>query len=75
MQDFFRIEEGKEHRAYQVADASCKKRVTDMIHDARHQAHIWHYAKVKGRSIKKDEARQVVLTKEEYLAVNTEHYY
>ena len=36
MQDFFRIEEGKEHRAYQVAVASCKKRVTDMIHDARH---------------------------------------
>jgi len=75
MQDFFRIEEGKEHRAYQVVVASCKKRVTDMIHDACHQAHIWHYAKVQGRSIKKDEARQVVLTKEEYLAVNTEHYY
>jgi hypothetical protein len=36
MQDLFRIEEGKEDRAYQVAVASCQKRVTDLIHDARH---------------------------------------
>jgi hypothetical protein len=36
MQDFYRIEEGKEERAYQVAVASCKKRVKDMIHDACH---------------------------------------
>jgi hypothetical protein len=75
MQDFYRIEEGKEERAYQVAVASCKKRVTNMIHDVHHQAHIWHYAKKKGLAHKKGDARQVVLTREQYLQVNTEQYY
>jgi hypothetical protein len=75
MQDFYRIEEGKEARAYQVAVASCQKRVTDLIHDVRHQAHIWHYAKKKGLALKKADARQVMLTQEQYLEVNTDQYY
>jgi hypothetical protein len=75
MQDFYRIEEGKEARAYQVAVASCQKRVTDLIHDARHQAHIWHYAKKKGLALKKADARQVMLTREQYLEVNMKQYY
>lgn len=71
MQDFFRIQEGQEERAYRVAYASCKKRVTDMHYDSRIQAHLDYNAKILFRRVTKEEARRMTLSKEQYLQVNT----
>lgn len=65
--DFFRCEEGKDERAAKVVLDSCRKHVMDMIHDARHQSHVWYYAKIKKQKLKKYDARKVVLPKEEYM--------
>ena len=68
MQDFYRYEPGMKARCLQAADQACRKRVADMLYEARVQAVISFYA---GRRIKvtKAEARDMRLTKEEYMTV------
>jgi hypothetical protein len=53
MQTFFRCEDGKEERADMCLKNSCKKRVTDMHHEVKHQAVITYYALVLGQKIGK----------------------
>ena len=67
MQDFFRIQEGHEESAYQVAYASYKRRGTDLHYDSRLQAHIDHNAKFLLRRVNKEEARRMTLTREQYI--------
>ena len=75
MQDFFRCQPGKEERAYQVAYASCKRRVADLYYESRIQAHIDYNATFCNRRISKLQARQDVeiLKREQYLQVNRKH--
>jgi hypothetical protein len=75
MQDFFKIQEGQEERVYQVAYASCKRRVTDLHYESRLQAHIDYNAKFLLRRVNKEEARRMTLTREQYIQVNTKHEY
>ena len=53
MQDFFRCQPGQEARAYQVAYASCKRRVSDLYYEARLQAHVDYNATYRKRRINK----------------------
>ena len=69
MQDFFEIQEGQEESAYQVAYASCKRRVSDLYYEARLQAHRDYNTTFRNRRINKTQARREteVLTSEQYL--------
>ena len=75
MQDFFRCQPGREERAYQVAYASCKRRVSDLYHESRLQAHIDYNATYRNRRINRTQARREteILTREQYLQVNRKH--
>ena len=75
MQDFFRCQPGQEDRAYQVAYASCKRRVADLYYEVRLQAHRDYNATFRNRRINKTQARREteVLTREQYLQVNRKH--
>ena len=75
MQDFFRCQPGQEDRAYQVAYASCKRRVSDLYYEARLQAHRDYNATFRNRRINKTQARRQIeiLTREQYLQVNRKH--
>jgi len=67
---YFKPEEGLEARADQAAAAACRKYVTDMHHEARVQAHRDYYAVVLKQSISKPYARQVELSRAQYLEVD-----
>jgi hypothetical protein len=56
MQDFFRCQPGQEERAYQVAYASSKRRVSDLYYEARLQAHIDYNATYCNRRINRKQA-------------------
>ena len=75
MQDFFKCQPGQEDRAYQVAYASCKRRVSDLYYEARLQAHRDYNTTFRNRRINKTHARREteVLTREQYLQVNRKH--
>jgi hypothetical protein len=75
MQDFFRCQPGQEEKAYEVAVASCKRRVSDLYYEARIQAHIDYNATYCKRRINKTQARKEteILTREQYLLVNRKH--
>jgi len=75
MQDFFRCQPGWEERAYQVAYASCKRRVSDLYHESRLQAHIDYNATYRNRRMNRTQARREIeiLTREQYLQVNRKH--
>jgi hypothetical protein len=75
MQDFYRCDEGSQDRAAVVLAKACKKRITDMHYEARIQAIITYYAIYLGQKIKKEDARGMTLTQEEYLKVNIQHQY
>jgi hypothetical protein len=53
MQDFFRCQLGQEERVYQVAYASCRRRVSDLYYESRIQAHIDYNATFLKRRINK----------------------
>ena len=72
MHDFYRCEPGYEAMAAQVADTTCRKLVKDMHYKARVQAVITYYADVEKRKIDKDVARNMFLTRKQYLRVNDE---
>lgn len=67
-QDFYRCAPGEEASADAVAHAACWKLVKDLHYEARVQAVIDYFAALK-ISVKKTEARNMKLTKEQYLAV------
>ena len=67
MQDFFRCEEGYEGQAAVVAHEADKKLVKDMHYEARIQAIIDYYANYRRMKVKKEEARTMKLTWEQYL--------
>jgi hypothetical protein len=72
MQDFFRCQEGYEARAARVAHEACKKLVKDMHYEARIQAIVTYHAGIRVK-VTKTEARNMRLTREQYLGVNIEH--
>jgi hypothetical protein len=69
MQSYFKVEPGRENIADQTAHKACQKHVSDMIHEARVQAHIDYYRSIKKEPLNKAGARNVTLTKEQYLQV------
>ena len=73
MQRYFKPEEGLEAQTDQAAAAACRKYVTDMHHEARVQAHRDYYAVVLKQSISKPNARQVELSRAQYLEVDEKH--
>ena len=75
MQDFFRCQSDQEARAYQVAYASYKRRVSNLYYEARLQAHVDYNATYRKRRINKTQARRQteILTREQYLQVNRKH--
>lgn len=73
MQDFYRCEAGYEDRANQVANRACYKLVKDMHYEARIQAVVQYCAEHEKRKVKKEDARNIFLTREQYLMVNEEH--
>ena len=74
MQTYYRCEEGFEARAEQVTTKACKKLITDMHHEARIQAIVTYYGSKLGERKTKKGAREIQLTREQYLEVN-EHQY
>ncbi|TVU25197.1 hypothetical protein EJB05_27685, partial [Eragrostis curvula] len=66
MLDFYKIEEGFEDLARQVARTACHKLVKDMLYEARTQAIVDFHA-ARDVRIKRDDAVTMTLTKKEYL--------
>ena len=73
MQDFFRCQPGCEARADVVATKYCKRLVVDMHYEARVQAIVTFHATVLGEKVRKQDARTMSLTEEQYLQVNINH--
>ena len=61
-------------RAIHVASKACYKLVADMLYEARIQAVIDYKAKIERVRIYKGPARDLRLTREQYLRVNTQSY-
>ena len=74
MQDFYRCEEGMMPSAMQVASKACYKLVADMLYEACIQAVIDYKAKIDMVRIYKGPVRDLRLTREQYLRVNTQSY-
>lgn len=72
MQDFYRCAEGYLDSARAMAYSQCPKLVKDMLYEARIQAVIVYNATVNKRKVTKREARNMVLTPEQYEMVNIE---
>jgi hypothetical protein len=72
MYDFFRCDEGYDERASRVAHKACYKLMKDMHYEARVQAVIQYHAIFEKRKVDKEAARNMTLTKEQYLPVNTD---
>ena len=73
MQRYFKLEEELEARADLAAAVACRKYVTDMHHEASVQAHRDYYVVVLKQSISKPDARQVELSRAQYLEVDEKH--
>jgi hypothetical protein len=74
MQDFYRCEPGVEELADRVATTACKKLMHDMHYESRLQAIINYLAWFKGRKVTKVEARNIFLTRDQYLKVNIDFF-
>ena len=61
-------------RAMQVASKACYKLVADMLYEARIQAVIDYKAKIERVRIYKGPTRDLRLTREKYLRVNTQSF-
>ena len=68
MQKFFKPK-GLEQQVHRAVHTACRKYVTGMHYEARCQCHIDYYASVRMMSLSKTEARQMTLTREQYLEV------
>ena len=73
MQDFYRCQEGYEAKVASISEEAAKKLMKDMHYEARVQAIIDYYAQYRGMKVKKEEARTMNLTREQFLKVNIEH--
>lgn len=73
MQTYFRCDEGFEARADQVATKACKKLITDMHHEVRVQAIVTYHGSKLGEKVTKKDARNMTLTRDQYLEVDEEH--
>ena len=56
-----------------ISEEAAKKLVKDMHYEAHVQAIIDYYAQHRGMKVKKEEARTMNLTKEQFLQVHIEH--
>ena len=65
---------GNDARGMQVATKACYKLVADMLYEARIQAVIDYKAKIEKVRIYKGPARDIRLTRKQYLQVNTQSY-
>jgi len=74
VRDFYRCEEGMLSMAMQVANKACYKLVADMLYEVHIQAVIDYRARIKKVKVKKEVARNMRLTREQYLQVNAQHY-
>ena len=61
-------------RAMQVASKACYKLGADMLYEARIQAVIDYKARIEKVKIYKGPMRDIRLTREQYLRVNTESF-
>jgi len=71
MQDFYRCDEGYEERAAIVAHNRCVKLVKDMHYEALVQCVINYCAHFLKQKIGKTKARDLRLTREQYLQVSS----
>jgi hypothetical protein len=67
------VEPGFEQQAMRVAETACRKLVNDMHYEARIQAVIKYHAVYLGENVKNPVAKQMLLTREQYMKVNIEH--
>lgn len=67
--DFYRCDPGYENKAATLAHTVCAKLVKDMHYEARVQAIVLYYANVLKVPKKKPEARNILLSREEYMQV------
>ena len=72
MQDFYRCQEGFEAMAKAISDVATKKLVKDMHYEARIQAIIEFHAQYRQMKVKKEEARTMNLTKDQFMRVSKE---
>ena len=72
MQDFYRCQEGFEAKAKSVSEQAAKKLMKDMHYEARAQAIIEFYAQYRSMKVKKEEARTINLTKDQFMSVSKE---
>jgi hypothetical protein len=75
LQTFFRYEEGPEERAKKNLVKSARNRISDMHYEERLTCIIKYYATRLGQKITKTQARQMSLTREQFLEVNEEEKY
>ena len=73
MQDFYRCQEGYEAKAASISEEAAKKLVKDMHYEACVQSIIDYYAQHRRIKVKKEEARTMNLTREQFLQVHIEH--
>lgn len=71
MQDFYRCDPTYEALAQQVARAACHNLVKQMLYEARTQA-IIDFNRARKVIVKKKDAVNMNLTKEQYMEVNIE---
>ena len=74
MQDFYRCDGGYEERASVTSHNRCIKLVKDMHYEAQVQCVINYCATFLTQKIKKEVARNMKLTREQYLQVNLQLY-
>ena len=72
MQDFYRCDEGYEESASVTSHNRCIKLVKDMHYEAQVQCVINYGAMFLKQKIKKEVARNMKLTREQYLRVHLE---
>ena len=71
MQDFYRLEPGVQlQMANAVAANACHKLVQDMNYEARIAAVITYKGDTENVKVTKEEARNMFLTREEFIKVN-----
>ena len=73
MQDFFRCAPGYEGQAERVQDKVCRNRLSDLYHETHLQCIINYNMNVLGDVVRKQAAKTMTLTKEQYLQVSTKH--
>jgi hypothetical protein len=73
MQLYYRCEEGFEVRAEAVLTKACKKLIVDIHYEAHVQAIVTYRRSILGEDVKKPQARNMTLTRDQYMQVDKEH--